>query len=154
MKSLFAKYFDKLKIIPELISRLTIGYVFIESGVGKFQDLPKVVAYFESLKIPMANIQAPLVSGFELIFGFFILIGLFTRLSAIPLIGIMAVAILTAKLEELTSFSDLLGTIEFLYIVILAWLAAYGSQFYSIDQKLCHIRGMVSQNNIRTRSLD
>mgnify|MGYP001427463731 CR=1 FL=1 len=154
MKSLFANNCEKFKKIPELISRITIGYVFIESGIGKFQDLPKVVAYFESLKIPMASIQAPMVSGFELIFGFFILIGLWTRLSALPLIGIMVVAILTAKLEELTSFSDLLGTIEFLYIVILAWLATHGSQFCAVDQKLCHVRGMVGQNHVRTSSLD
>ena len=122
------------KKIPELVSRLTIGYVFIESGIGKFQDLPSVVAYFESLKIPLASIQAPIVSGAELIFGFFILVGFFTRLSCIPLMGIMTVAIATAKAEDITSFSSLLGVSEFLYIVILLWLLISGSEVFSVDR--------------------
>jgi putative oxidoreductase len=123
-----------LKKLPEIVSRITIGYVFIESGIGKFQNLPKVVSYFESLKIPLASIQAPMVSSFELIFGLFVLIGFFTRLSSLPLIGIMTVAILTAKLEDITSFSSLLGVSEFLYIVILLWLATHGSEALSVDQ--------------------
>jgi putative oxidoreductase len=123
-----------LKQIPELVSRITIGYVFLESGIGKLQNLPKVVGYFESLKIPFASIQAPMVSCFEVVFGLFILIGFFTRLSAIPLMGIMAVALLTAKASEITDFSALLGMIEFLYIVILLWLATHGSQSLSIDR--------------------
>jgi putative oxidoreductase len=123
-----------LKQIPELLSRITIGYVFLESGIGKLQNLPKVTAFFESLNIPFASIQAPMVSCFEVIFGFFILVGFLTRLSAIPLIGIMTVALLTAKAAEITDFSALLGMIEFLYIVILLWLATHGSQSLSVDR--------------------
>ena len=122
-----------IKKVPELVSRLTIGYVFIESGLGKFKDISKVVSYFESLHIPFASIQAPMVSSMEFIFGLFVLVGFFTRLSSFPLIGIMAVALLTAKADEISSFSALIGLSEFLYIVILLWLAAFGSDFLSID---------------------
>lgn len=122
-----------IKKLPELLSRLTIGYVFIESGIGKFQNLPKVVSYFESLKIPLASIQAPIVSGCELFFGAMVLIGFFTRLASLPLIGIMAVALATAKAEDVTDISSLLGMSEFLYIVILAWLLTKGSEVLSLD---------------------
>ncbi len=122
-----------LKAIPELISRLTIGSVFIESGWGKFHSLPKVVAYFESLNIPLAHVQAPFVSAVELVAGLFVLLGLFTRWSSLPLIGIMLVAIGTAKWEDVTDFSSLMGLSESLYIVILLWLVAFGSKTYSID---------------------
>lgn len=122
-----------LKKMPELVSRLTIGYVFIESGIGKLQNLPKVIAYFESLKIPLSSIQAPMVSGFELLFGFLILIGFLTRLASLPLIIIMIVAIATAKAEDITGISSLLGMSEFLYIVILTWLMAKGSEALSVD---------------------
>ncbi|PIS11597.1 MAG: hypothetical protein COT73_03150 [Bdellovibrio sp. CG10_big_fil_rev_8_21_14_0_10_47_8] len=128
-----------LQGIPELMSRAVIAAVFIPSGIGKFQNMPQVISYFESLHIPLASIQAPMVSFFELIFGIFILVGFFTRLSSLPLIGIMVVALITAKLEDITSISSLLDISEFLYIVILTWLAARGSQFLSVDA--CRSKG-------------
>lgn len=118
---------------PELVSRLTLGLVFAISGWDKFQSLEKVSMYFESLGIPWAHLQAPFVSGIELIAGVFLILGFFTRLSSLPLIAIMIVAIRTAKWEDVTDFTSLLGFSEFLYIVILLWLVAYGSKFFSID---------------------
>lgn len=128
-----------LNALPELLSRLTIGWVFIESGWGKLHNLAKVTEFFESLHIPFASVQAPFVSGVELIAGTAILVGLFTRLSSIPLIGVMTVALATAKREDITDFSALLGSIEFLYIVILIWLLIYGSQCLSVDKVLCKL---------------
>ena len=119
--------------IAEILTRLTIGWVFIESGWGKFQNLEKVTAFFESLHIPMASLQAPFVSGLELIAGVFIILGLFTRISGSLLSMIMVVALITAKREEIDSISSLLGTIEFLYIVLLVWLIAHCSHFLSLD---------------------
>ncbi|MGZ3773282.1 MAG: DoxX family protein [Pseudobdellovibrionaceae bacterium] len=123
--------------IPELLSRLTIGLVFIQSGWGKIHNLAKVTAYFESLHIPLSSIQAPFVAGVELVAGSLILVGLFTRFASIPLIGTMIVALLTAKREELTEFSSVFSTIEFLYIVILVWLLANGASFLSLDKMRC-----------------
>jgi putative oxidoreductase len=122
------------KCIPEWISRITIGWVFIESGIGKLQNLDKVTGYFESLHIPLASIQAPFVSCLELGCGLFILLGIFPRLASLPLMGIMVVAIRTAKWEDIKDFSDLLATSEFLYIVILLWLAAYGTECLSLGR--------------------
>lgn len=122
------------KNIPEWIGRMTIGYVFIESGFGKLKNLSQVTSYFQSLEIPYASIQAPMVAGLEFICGLFILVGFYTRISTLPLIGIMVVALMTAKAEDITNFSALLGQIEFLYIVVLFWLAKDGGlSFLSID---------------------
>lgn len=121
------------KRIPELLSRLVIGFIFLSSGIGKLQNLKKVTEFFQSLNIPFADIQAPFVSGLEAVCGLFILIGFFTRLTSLPLIGIMIVALITAKKEDIVDFSSLLDQSEFLYIVILSWLAVYGSQFLSVD---------------------
>lgn len=125
-----------IKNIPEVISRFVIGFVFIESGWGKFHDLPKVVSFFESLGIPFANLQAPFVSAVELIAGLFILIGLKARLSSLPLMIIMLMALVTAKREDITDVSSLLGLSEFLYFVILAWIATNGAQLLSVDSWL------------------
>jgi putative oxidoreductase len=119
--------------ISEIIARITIGSVFIESGIGKLHSLPKVIAYFESLHIPLASIQAPLVSALELVCGILVLTGLFSRIAAIPLIGIMIVALFTAKVSDINNFSDLTGTIEFLYLVILIYLVANKSKFLSLN---------------------
>jgi putative oxidoreductase len=132
MKNFIFKLKDAL---PELLSRFVIGFVFIESGWGKFQNLDKVIAYFDSLKIPLAHLQAPFVSAVELIAGLMILFGIFTRWASLPLIAVMVVAIGTAKLEDVTDLSSLLGLSEFLYIVILVWLAVRGSQYLSFDSR-------------------
>jgi putative oxidoreductase len=127
----------KMKIkTAELLARFTIGYVFIESGLGKFKDMPKVVEYFQSLNIPLASIQAPFVSTMELLCGALVLLGLLTRAASVFLVVVMLVALGTAKREELVDVSSLLGMIEFLYIVILGYLIAQGSQFFSIDAYL------------------
>lgn len=123
-----------LAAVPEFIARLTIGYVFIDSGWQKFHNLSMVTEYFISLHIPFASVQAPFVAGVELLCGVLIMLGLFTRFASLPLMATMVVALATAKREEITDVSALVESAEFLYIVILSWLGIYGSQFLAIDQ--------------------
>jgi putative oxidoreductase len=119
-----------------LLARLTLGGVFIDSGWQKLHDIPSIVEYFESLHIPFATIQAPMVAGLEFTCGILVLLGLFTRVAVLPLIGIMTVAILTAKIEDLKSLSDLLGFAEFCYIVLCIWLFTNGPGKASLDRRL------------------
>jgi putative oxidoreductase len=141
MKKQICDFYQKiLNFVPavfEVVARLTIGIVFLESGWGKFKDLDAVVQYFESLQIPLAKIQAPFVSGVELVCGLLVIIGLMTRISSLLLVGTMVVALLTARAEEIMSVSDLLGQIEFLYLVIMIGLFAYGSKVLSVDSYFC-----------------
>lgn len=119
-----------------MLSRIVIGTVFIQSGWSKLHDLDKVISYFESLGIPFANIQAPFVATTELVAGGFILVGLLTRLSSFPLIGIMTVAIMTAKWEDVSGLSSMYDMSEFLYIMILLWILANGAGYFSADNVL------------------
>ena len=123
-----------LSWLPPLLARVTVGVVFLQSGWGKLHNLQSVIEFFSSLGIPAPQLQAPIVSGLELVCGALILIGLLTRLAALPLMGTMVVAIATAKLKDLTGFTDLFGTSEFLYIVLLVWLATAGAGAISIDR--------------------
>lgn len=127
---------EKLNGLPPLVARITLGVVFIPTGWGKLHHLDQITAYFQQLGIPAAHIQAPVVSFLELACGALVLIGLWTRLAAIPLIGIMSVAILTAKLKELTGLGDLFGTIEWLYLVLALGLAIAGPGAISVDRLL------------------
>jgi putative oxidoreductase len=125
-----------LDSLPLAVARITVGWVMIESGWGKLGNLPAVTEYFRELGIPAPEVQAPFAAGSELLFGATLLLGLFTRLSAVPLMIIMTVAILTAKRADLTGFSDLLGFIEYLYIALLLVLFVRGGGAWSLDRLL------------------
>jgi putative oxidoreductase len=124
---------DPINWLPGLMSRITLGWIFLESGWGKLHNISKVTEYFVSLGIPLAHFQAPLVSALEFGCGALLLIGLGTRMASLPLIGIMAVAIPTALWDDIDGLSSFLGTSEFLYILLLIWLVIYGAGIISID---------------------
>lgn len=127
----------KFSWLPPLLARVTLGFVFIESGWGKLHNLDRVAAFFTELGIPAANIQAPFVATVELVCGSAVLLGIFTRLVSVPLIATMVVAILTAKRDDLAGLSDLFGAIEYLYIVLLAYLVIEGAGLLSLDHFIC-----------------
>ncbi|HVO32549.1 MAG TPA: DoxX family protein [Elusimicrobiota bacterium] len=128
---------DALDWLPGLASRITLGYIFIESGWGKLHHLDKVIQFFTSLGIPAARLQAPFVACVEFGCGTLVLLGLFTRLASVPLIGTMVVAIWTAKLKEVGDASDFLSLSEYLFIVLLVWLIIKGAGALSLDGLLC-----------------
>jgi putative oxidoreductase len=117
-----------------LLARLTVGLAFVESGWGKVHNLEKVTEYFTELGIPAAGFQAVFVSYVELICGSLVLVGLLTRFAAVPLIGTMVVALITAKASEISGVSDLIGTIELTYAVLLAGLVLTGPGKASLDR--------------------
>jgi len=121
------------QFIGPLLARISVGVAFAESGWGKVHNLEAVAAYFTELGIPAPRFQAGFVSYVELIGGSLVLVGLGTRLASLPLIGTMVVALLTAKSSDIASFSDLIGTIELCYAVLLAWLAVAGPGALSLD---------------------
>ncbi len=124
---------SKLQWLPGLLSRISIGVIFVQSGWGKLHHLDKVIQFFTSLGIPAPQLQAPFVAGVELLCGALVLIGLFTRAASVPLIGTMGVAILTAKRDSIHEMGDLLFMPEFLFIILLIWLIVKGAAGVSAD---------------------
>lgn len=133
LRRLILRVSSSLRWLPPTVARLTLGWIFLQSGWGKLNNLPKVIAFFASLGIPAPQIQARLSSSTELLCGALMLLGLCTRLASLPLIGVMLVAILTAKKSEIHELSDLFGFAEYLYIVLCLWLGAYGAGPLSLD---------------------
>jgi putative oxidoreductase len=87
---------------PMLI-RLLVGLiVFFPEGIQKliFPDILGA-GRFANIGIPYSQIMGPFVGVVETICGALIILGLFTRLAAIPLIIIMIVAIISTKVPIL-----------------------------------------------------
>lgn len=122
--------------LAPLLARITVGVVFVSSGWGKVHNLDKVTEFFTELGIPAPAFQAVFVSYVELVCGAALLLGLLTRLVAVPLMCTMIVAIITAKAEEIAGFADLLGTVEFAYVAMLLGIALTGPGKVSLDALL------------------
>jgi putative oxidoreductase len=132
-RALVLKAAKALSWLPQTIARVSIGWVFVQSGWGKLHNLPRVIDYFGSLGIPAPQLQAPFVAGVELAGGLLVLAGLFTRVVSLPLAATMVVALVTAKRGDISSASDLFGTVEFLYLLVFGFLAAFGAGVLSLD---------------------
>lgn len=88
--------------VSVLLIRLAVGAVFFSEGIQKFlfpNDLG--VGRFIKIGIPAPEIMAPFVGVVETICGALIILGLVTRLAAIPLIVDMSVALISTKLPIL-----------------------------------------------------
>lgn len=119
-----------------LVARIVVGYVFMLTGWGKLNNLPRITEYFASLHIPFPEILTPFVSGVEFVGGLCLMLGLFTRIFGGMLAGVMVVAIVSAKFEYIDSLDTLLGFEESLYFAIFFWLAVSGAGKASLDNVL------------------
>ena len=82
--------------------RLAVGLIFLSEGVQKFLYPEALgVGRFEKIGIPWATLSAPFVGFWEITCGVLLVLGLLTRLAAIPLIIDMLVAIATTKIPML-----------------------------------------------------
>jgi putative oxidoreductase len=127
---------DRISWVGPLAVRLSLGSVFIGTGWGKLHNLAQVTGFFTELGIPFPAVQAPMVSGIELVGGTLILLGLFTRFAALPLVLIMLVAIGTAKRPEIDGIRTMLAFEEFTYLAGFLWLFVAGAGKASLDTLL------------------
>jgi putative oxidoreductase len=86
-----------------ILIRLVVGLVvFFPEGLQKF-FFPEILGAgrFANIGIPFSEVMGPFVGLVETVCGALIILGLFTRLAAIPLIVIMIVAIVSTKVPIL-----------------------------------------------------
>ena len=85
-----------------LLLRLMVGPVFLFEGLQKFiYPAIRGAGRFEKIGFPNPELWGYLVGTFETVCGALILLGLLTRLAAMPTLGIMLVAIITTKIPVL-----------------------------------------------------
>jgi putative oxidoreductase len=134
--------FARLRTIAQKLAFLgpTVGLVFIGTGWGKLHSLGDVTDFFASLHIPAPGFNARLAASTEFFGGILVLVGLGTRLAALPLAFTMVVAILTAKRADITGLTALVGFEEWSYLVFFIWLAVAGAGPLSLDALVLKLR--------------
>jgi putative oxidoreductase len=126
---------------PTLLIRLMVGVVFLSEGIQKFlYPAIRGAGRFESIGLPNPEFLGSFVATFEVIGGLLVLIGLFTRFAAIPLLIIMGVAMYTTKLPMFSlegfwymmhaSRTDFAMTLGSLFLLIM------GAGAFSFDRML------------------
>jgi putative oxidoreductase len=119
------------------VLRIVTGIVFAMHGYQKFfqMGVPGVTGYFGSLGVPAPHFFAILVSSLELIGGIALVLGLFTRVIAIPLIIDMMTAIVLFHAKN--GFFVPKG-IEFVLMLMTSCIALVlaGPGAFSIDRAL------------------
>src|SRR5450755_2915762 len=82
-----------------ILIRLIVGGTFLSEGIQKFLYPDALgVGRFVKIGIPNPEIMAPFVGIFEIVCGALLILGLLTRLAAIPMIINISVAIVSTKI--------------------------------------------------------
>jgi putative oxidoreductase len=130
------------EVVPPavILVRALVGGVFLSEGIQKFLFPAALgVGRFTTIGIPAPQIMAPFVGGVETVCGLLVILGLVTRLAAVPLLIDILVAIATTKVpmllksgfwaaahEARTDYCMLLGSI---------FLVAVGGGPWSLDAR-------------------
>jgi len=128
---------ESLKDIFLLTVRLAWGTWFLLAGLGKWNSLDKVVDYFRELGIPYPEFNVYAAMFTEIIGGALLILGLFSRVAAIPLIVVMLVALATAHHEAIANLfnqpQEILNQAPFTFLMAAMIVFIFGPGRISLD---------------------
>jgi putative oxidoreductase len=142
-----------------LLVRLYWGWQFIQTGWGKLGNLEKVTGFFTTLGIPFPGLNAHFIAGLEFTGGVLLVLGLASRLIALPLTVNMLVAYITADRQALLSFiSDpdkFTAAAPFTFLMASLIILCFGPGAVSLDAVIArfHRRAMAGNVGILTPRL-
>ena len=124
-----------------LAVRLLVGAVFFLEGIKKFLFPEQWGAgRFTRIGIPAPHIMGPFVGYFEIACGLFVILGLRTRLAAVPLLCVISTAIVTTKFPILLKSGfwamEDAGRTDYSMFMGLIFLLFAGSGSLSLDTLL------------------
>ncbi len=122
--------------------RLAVGLIFFTQGILKYIDPSMGVNRFTKIGFPHPGFTAHFVGTFEIVCGLLVLVGLITRVAAIPLLAVICTAIATTKIPELSRanqgfwfmVSD--ARADFAILMSLLFLLRTGAGGWSLDAQL------------------
>jgi len=137
----YARILDHGQGVVLLVVRLTWGFLFAQAGWGKWHDIPKVIGFFTNIGIPLPALNAYVVAITELVGGLFLILGLLSRLTPIPLIISMIVAYITTEQDALHALAGwnpdpFFAAAPFLFLFASLLVLFFGPGYLSLDQLL------------------
>jgi uncharacterized membrane protein YphA (DoxX/SURF4 family) len=102
MNSLFQFFFRPAQGRAAIaLIRVAVGLIFLTQGILKYVDPNMGVVRFTKIGFPHPYFTAHFVGTFEIVCGTLVLLGLWTRAAAVPLMIVISTAIATTKIPEL-----------------------------------------------------
>jgi putative oxidoreductase len=122
-----------------LLIRIPVGLIFLTQGILKYSDPAMGVVRFTRIGFPHPYFTAHFVGTFEFVCGTLVLLGLWTRAAAVPLLIVISTAIATTKIPELSRpnqglwfmISD--ARTDFAMFCSLLFVIATGAGAWSLD---------------------
>ena len=141
-----AKFFRTRAPSAVVLVRLLAGSVFFAEGIKKFLFAQQWGAgRFAKIGLPWPQFLGPFVGTFEVVCGFLVVIGLFTRLAAIPLTIVISTAIATTKIRILRNEGfwpmEAEARTDYSMLLSLLFLLIVGAGSWSLDAWVARRRG-------------
>src|SRR5450631_2244608 len=130
-----------------LFMRVVWGGQLIQAGWGKLMHIDKPIGYFKDLGIPFPVENAWLVGFTETFGGLFLVLGLLSRVTSIPLTINFIVAYITTEqdgLKDLLSFDTdkFCADTAFPYLATAVVVLFFGPGAYSLNYLIVRLRGV------------
>jgi len=127
-----------------LLVRLYWGWQFWQTGWGKVTHISHVIEYFTSLGLPAPALTAYFIAWLETIAGILLVLGLFSRLVAVPLVIDMIVAYIVGDRAAWGSFiSDpgkFYGATPYTFLFASLLILSFGPGKISVDSLIAWYR--------------
>lgn len=122
-----------------VLIRLAVGLIFFTQGILKYIDPNMGVVRFAKIGFPVPYFTAHFVGAFEIVCGLLILVGLWSKAAAVPLLIVISTAIVTTKIPEISRanqgfwymVSD--ARTDFAMLCSLLFLILVGAGAWSLD---------------------
>ena len=123
----------RLDWLAPLLLRLVFGYFWLETGWAKLHNLEFFSQRFVEWGIPLPMLSATASGAVDLVGGALLILGLGTRIVAVPMIVNMLVALAVVVLPGISTFNEFVELDEVLYVAVLFWLLMAGPGKASLD---------------------
>ncbi|MEN8229616.1 MAG: DoxX family protein [Bacteroidota bacterium] len=136
MKALYNKFVEgtgKLRDIPLLLFRLILALGFYEPAMMKVKNLGGVAEWFGSMNYPLPMVSASISMVTEVAGVILLILGLGSRVIALPMMFIMVIATFTVHISNGFAAGDNGFEIPLYYFLMLFALVVYGSGNLSVD---------------------
>lgn len=128
-----------------LLIRLYWGWQFYDTGWGKLSHLSQAVENFGNMGAPAPHFTAPFIATLETVGGILLILGLASRLIALPMTINMIMAYVIADREALGSIisepDKFYNATPFTFLMASLLVLAFGPGLFSLDALIKWYRG-------------